>query len=122
MPIGKDSITKRVAKVEEPAITKEATEKPAVKPTAKTGATTAKNSGAKKPAAKTTAKSTSAATKSTTTAAKPAAKKAPVKTAEVKVGVIANVAPETVEKVVGHKENDAVEKVSIGEDMPVHLL
>ena len=93
MPIGKDSITKRVAKVDTTAVE---TEKPAVAPKAT----------AKKPATKTT---------TTTTAKKPAAKK-PATT------VIANVAPETVEAVIGHKENKEPQKVEIGTDLPYFLL
>ena len=91
MPIGKDSITKRVAKVE---TTVAETEKPA----------TAPKTTAKKPASKTTA-----------TTKKPASKK-PATT------VIANVAPETVAAVVGHRENDKFDKVELGESLPYYLL
>ena len=91
MPIGKDSITKRVAKVDTAVIE---AEKPAVAP---------KNT-AKKPA-----------TKATTTAKKPAAKK-PATT------VIANIAPETVKAVVGHKENEKFNKVELGQSLPYYLL
>ena len=73
MSLGKDSITKRVAKPAE---------------------------SAKKPAAK-----------------KPAAKKPAVKTA-----VITAVAPETVEKVVAHKESAPVEKFGLGQALPYYLL
>ncbi len=110
MPIGKDSITKRVAKTEEPA--KAEAVKTEAKPAAKK--TSASSACAKKTS--TTASSTKK-TSSTT------AKKAPAKkVAEVNTGVISNIAPETVEKVVGHKENDTVKKVSVGEEMPVYLL
>lgn len=132
MPIGKDSITKRVAKQAEPEKTTEkniapelvATSAAAPKATAKKAASTAKkptNSSAKKPAAK-----------------KPAAKKPTPKTETVTVkltppevdpkeklvdtAVIANIAPETVAAVTGHKENSGFEKVQVGEKMPVHLL
>ena len=91
MPIGKDSITKRVAKVD---TTVAKAEKPAVAP----------KTTAKKPASKTTA-----------TTKKPATKK-PATT------VIANIAPETVEAVVGHKENGKFDKVELGGNLPYYLL
>ena len=78
MSLGKDSITKRVAK---PAQEKKA-------------APAAKKAPAKKPAAK----------KETTAA------------------VLTNVAPETVEKVIGRAEDAAVVKVALGEKMPYYLL
>ena len=87
MPIGKDSITKRVAKTEvvaEPPVA-EAVEAPAVE--------TIKKAPAKKTSYTKTSKT-----------------------------VIANVAPETVEAVIGHKENKEVEKVEIGTDLPYYLL
>ena len=77
MPIGKDSITKRVAKTEvvTEAPVAEAVETPAVE--------TIKKAPAKK-----------------------------TSTAKTSKTVIANVAPETVEAVIGHKENKEVEKVT----------
>ncbi len=93
MPIGKDSITKRVAKIEEPIT--EVKEEAA--------------SPAKKPAAKKT---------TSTTAKKPAAKKSPV----VAASVGGNVSPETVEKVVGHKESAATLICAVGDDLPDYLL
>ena len=58
--------------------------------------------------------------------AKPAtqspAKKAPAKKAAPKTTVIPNVAPETVEKVIAHKEGDSVVKFSLGENLPYYLL
>lgn len=109
MPIGKDSIQKRVAKVE-------AHENIAPELVATTAAAPAKTATQKKTA---TTKST------TTTAKKPAAKK-PVapKTEQVKVEttVLTNVAPETVEKVIGHKEDEKYEKVQIGQKMPTFLM
>lgn len=109
MPIGKDSITKRVAKVspteeniapELVATTAAAPKKPATK----------KNTGTKS-----TAK---------TTAPKKESTAAEAKTAEAKVDttVLSNVAPETVEKVIGHKEDGKYDKVSIGDEMPNYLL
>ncbi len=102
MPIGKDSIKKRVAKVAETeAPAKE--EKPAKAP-AKKAASTAKKPAAVKPAAK------------------KAAPKAEAPVVEPATAVMGNVAPETVERVVGHAENAAVEHVQIGHKMPTHLL
>ncbi len=121
MPIGKDSIQKRVAKAtdtapaeavaevkdtpaEKPAAKKPATKKPAT--TQKASAATAeKKPAAKKPAAK-----------------KPAAPKATKPAAEPATAVMANVSPEVVEAVVGHEEGAAVEHVSIGDKMPTFLL
>ena len=89
MPIGKDSITKRVAKIE------------ANEPAAEIIDTTvlAEKSEEKKAPAK-----------------KTSTKKAPVK------AVLSNIAPETVEAVIGHKENKDIEKVEIGTDLPYYLL
>ena len=118
MPIGKDSIQKRVAKVEAPQ------ENIAPELVATTAAP-AKASTTKKT---TTAKSTTAksGTTKSTTAKKPAAPKKPAepKVEEVKVetAVLTNVAPETVEKVIGHKEDEKYEKVQIGQKMPNFLM
>ena len=114
MPIGKDSIQKRVAKVETTQ------DNMAPELVATTAAAPAKTSTTKKT---TTTKSTT--TKSTTTAKKPAVKKpAAPKVEEVKVetAVLTNVAPETVEKVIGHKEDEKYEKVQIGQKMPTFLM
>ena len=124
MPIGKDSITKRVAKTatEEKNIAPElvATTAAAPKTTAKkTTSTAAKkpaSSTAKKPAAKsTTAKKPAETKKETPTPPAEAPKK-------VDTAVIANIAPETVAAVIGHSEKSGFEKVQVGEPMPVHLL
>ena len=116
MPIGKDSITKRVAK-------------PQVAPEAKAATPETKVAATKAPAKKTTsttAKKTSATTTakkaSTTTAAKKPAAKKPATEKKVETAVLANVAPETVAAVTGHEENKGFEKVQVGEKMPVHLL
>jgi len=89
MPIGKDSITKRVAKVD---TTVAEAEKPVAPKTAPkkstTKATTAKKTATKKPA----------------------------------TTVIANIAPETVEAVVGHKEKGKFDKVELGQNLPYYLL
>lgn len=119
MPIGKDSITKRVAK--QPTEEKIAPE---------LVATTAAAPAAKAPAKKTTtstAKKTTTAAKKPSTAKKPAAPKPePVTEAAeapvVETAVLANVSPETVAAVIGHKEKEAVEIVQIGGKMPAHLL
>ena len=79
MSLGKDSITKRVAK---PAQEKKA-------------APAAKKAPAKKPAAKKAAPATA---------------------------VLTNVAPETVEKVIGRAETAAIVKVALGEKLPYYLL
>ena len=103
MPIGKDSITKRVAKT-----TTE--EKIAPELVATTAAAPAKKAPAKK---------------TPSTAKKPAAKKTAAPKAEapaVETAVLANVSPETVAAVIGHKENEKYEKVQIGQKMPDFLL
>lgn len=138
MPIGKDSITKRVAK-QEPA--KESNIAPELV------ATTAAAPAEKKPAAKKTsytAKKTASTTKKTTsttkadsTAKKPAAKKPSPKAKTVTekltpptavdeklvdTAVLANIAPETVAAVIGHEEKAPSEIVQIGGKLPTHLL
>ena len=60
------------------------------------------------------------AKKASTTRSTPkqsAAKAAPVKTA-----VVSKIAPEVVEKVTGHSEKAAVEKVTLGAELPYYLL
>ena len=115
MPIGKDSITKRVAKQTEEKIAPELVATTAAAPAPK----------------KAPAKKTSTA-KKTTTAKKPAAPKAepkkeapvetPVEAPVVETAVLANVSPETVAAVIGHKEDAKYEKVQIGQKMPDFLL
>ena len=137
MPIGKDSITKRVAK-QTPAndivtetLTPPQTEDKNIAPelVATVGVAPAKTTK-KAPAKKTTTTSKTTASKATTAKStaekKPAApKKSASKPAEAKTvetTVLANVAPETVEKVIGHKEDEKYEKVQIGQKMPDFLL
>ena len=96
MPIGKDSITKRVAKIETAVPSAQETEK--IEKTESTPKTTATTNTKKAPAKKTTTP------------------KAPAKT------VITNIAPETVAAVIGHKENTNFKKVEIGSDLPYYLL
>ena len=133
MPIGKDSITKRVAKQAEPEKSTEkniapelvATSAAAPKVTAKKASSTA----AKKPATSTAKKPTNSSAKKPA-AKKPAATKKETLTPPteapstplVDTAVLANVSPETVAAVTGHKENSGFEKVQVGEKMPVHLL
>ena len=125
MPIGKDSIKTRVAKVaaEAPAETVQVEAPAEVKPAAKKPAT-------RKPAAPKAPKA-----EGETAAKKPATttKKAPAvmlqghtdmvgeKTA-VDTAVLANVSPETVAAVIGHDEKKPSEKVQIGQKMPSYLL
>ena len=130
MPIGKDSIKTRVAKVS----ATEVAEAPAAEVQAP-----AKKTAPKKPAApkapKAESKTAPAKKPATTKAAapkKPAAKKpaapkapkaeAPVATPAVETAVLANVAPETVAAVIGHDEKKAADKVKIGQKLPTHLL
>lgn len=169
MPIGKSSITKRVAKQTQPdnAPQKETSIAPELVATVGAPAQTAKKETAQKqpakkapakktetPAKKTTStetkkptasssksasKSTSAsASKSASSTKKSAPKKDTVKVTltppevapeptikksrAVTTGVLSGVAPETVEKVTGHKENTGFEKFSFGDELPVHLL
>lgn len=116
MPIGKDSIQKRVAKVEveeniAPELVATTAAAPAKKASpAKSSRTTAKKPAEKKPTEK-------------KAAAKPAQKKAEaVEATEPKAAVLTNIAPEVVEKVIGHKENEKYEKVQIGDKMPTFLM
>lgn len=127
MPIGKDSITKRVAKQTDTVTAKE--EKIAPELVATTAA--APKAPAKKTStASTAAKKTASTAKKTTTAKKPAAPKAevkaedvaPVEEKKVETAVLANVSPETVAAVIGHKEDEKYEKVQIGQKMPSFLL
>ena len=125
MPIGKDSITKRVAKTtaDEKNIAPELV--------ATTAAAPAANAPAKKTTAKkaTTTKTSAAKPTTKAPAKKPVAKKEPAKEAitpaeekTVETAVLTNVAPETVAAVIGHKEDEKYEKVQIGQKMPDFLL
>lgn len=121
MPIGKDSIQKRVAKTTEAA---PAMEVAAVSTAAETVAETVAETAAAevKPAAKKKAAPKTAAPKAN---GETAPKTAPKKRAPAKkpaTTILSNVAPETVEAVVGHKENAKVEHVQIGSKMPDYLL
>jgi len=121
MPIGKDSIKKRVAKVAEPA-QEVVAEQPAKSVAAPKATTVAKKPAA--PKAATTAKKPAAP--KTTAAKKPAAKKPAAPKAEAAkqpaTAVLSNVAPETVKAVIGHAEEKPVVKIQLGGKLPVHLL
>ena len=118
MPIGKDSIKNRVAKAtpatEETTPKTAAPKAPAKKPAAKAPAKAATTKAAPKTAAKAPAKAPAAK--------KPAAPKAPAKKTEPTTTVMGNVAPETVEKVIGHPETQKAATVAIGGKLPTHLL
>ena len=150
MPIGKDSITKRVAKQAEPAAEKQSTPKtkapvkteekniapelvattaaapkkaPAKKATTTSTAKKTTTSAAKKTSSTATKPATATAKKTTTAAKKPTVKAEPEKVAPaVETAVLTNVAPETVAAVIGHKEDEKYEKVQIGQKMPDFLL
>lgn len=121
MPIGKDSIKTRVAKVTAAEVAAEETAKaetPAeVKAPAKKPAT--KKAPAKAPAAKAPAKKPATAK---APAKKPAAKAAAPKAEEPATAVLSNVSPETVAAVIGHEETKPSDKVKIGQKLPTHLL
>ena len=118
MPIGKDSIKTRVAKVSAEAaapavdLPAEPVAEPAPVEAAETVAEApAVASADSKPAPKKRASGSS-------TRKKPAAPKAE----QPATAVLSNVAPETVEAVVGHKEGEKVEHVQVGQKMPNYLL
>ncbi len=128
MPIGKDSITKRVAKTtnEEniaPELVATTAAAPAKKAPAKKSTSTAKKTATastekkiastKKPAAKKTAPTAKVVTETLTP---------PTEAPVVETAVLANVSPETVAAVIGHKEDEKYEKVQIGQKMPDFLL
>ena len=126
MPIGKDSIKNRVAKAA--PTTEEATPKTAAPKTATTKPAAAKKPATKAPAkapAKTAAKTTAPKAAAKPAAKKPAAPKTPAKKiekVEPATAVMGNVAPETVEKVIGHPETQKAATVAIGGKLPTHLL
>lgn len=120
MPIGKDSITKRVAKPASPEAKAAESKAPAKKTSAPK--TTAKEEKIAPELVATVAAPKKAPAKKTTTSAKKPAAKKPAAEKKVETTVLANVSPETVAKVTGHEENKGFEKVQVGEKMPVHLL
>ena len=139
MPIGKDSITKRVIGTTEtpaqrpikPAVKTAPKVEPKLKegvlptPTAPKGLENVEASQSEtepkaepkaEPKPKAPAKS-----KSAPKAVKPALPAEPVKT-EPATAVMGNISPEVVEKVTGHPENTASKPVQITDDMPNYLL
>ena len=126
MPIGKDSITKRVAKTTtEEKIAPELVATVAAAP--KAPAKKASTASTAKKTASTTAKKATTAKKPASTATKPkadatVAPAAVVEEKKVDTAVLANVSPETVAAVIGHKEDEKYEKVQIGGKMPTFLL
>ena len=126
MPIGKDSIQKRVAKATETAPVEEVKAEvaaPAEKPAAKK-ATAAKSASAGTEKTATAASGTKKAASGTKKAAAPktTASKAEKKPVETATAVLSNVAPETVAAVIGHDEKKPADKVQIGQKMPNYLL
>ncbi len=123
MPIGKDSITKRVARTQNeeniaPELVATVAAAPAPK---KPTAPKAKSAPAKKTSP--TEKTTTQAKRSTsTTTKKPVDATAPKAEKAVETTVLSNVSPETVKAVIGHAENEKYEKVRIGQKMPDFLL
>jgi len=111
MPIGKDSITKRVAKT---------TNEEKIAP--ELVATTAAAPAAKAPAKKTTTAKKTTAKKTAPVKEAAVAEAAVEATPVVETAVLANVSPETVAAVIGHKEDEKYEKVQIGQKMPDFLL
>lgn len=132
MPIGKDSITKRVAKTTteekiapELVATTAAAPAPEKKAPAKKSTTSTKKtstSAGTKKTTSTTKKTTSTAKKPAVKPAEPKVETAPAKEIVVETAVLSNVAPETVAAVIGHKEDEKYEKVQIGQKMPDFLL
>ncbi len=118
MPIGKDSIQKRVAKVAAPEQQEEEKKTPVETSTKVAEKPAAKPAATKKPAAE---KSAAKPAAPKAPAKKPATAKKPADTAPA-TAVMANVSPETVEKVVGHAEGAPEKHVQIGHKMPTHLL
>ena len=134
MPIGKDSIKTRVAKVAPAEDTAKAETPAEVKPAkapAKKAATPKKPATPKAPKAE---GETAKAPAKKAAPKKPAAPKAPkaeavaetsapvVEAPAVETAVLANVSPETVAAVIGHDEKKPADKVQIGQKMPTHLL
>ena len=119
MPIGKDSIQKRVAK-NAPAATPATEVKEPVTESKKEAQAPAKPAAKKSAPKKQTAKKAENAPAKKKTAKKSSAKKAPAK--KTATTVIADISPEVVEKTVGHPEGSPKKPVKIGEKLPTYLL
>ena len=70
----------------------------------------------------TPAKTSTAAVAKKAATTKSAPKQADAKAAPVKTAVVSKIAPEVVEKVTGHSEKAAVEKITLGGELPYYLL
>ena len=125
MPIGKDSIKTRVAKVAATEVAApETSVAEATAPIAE-AAPVAKNPAPAKSTPKKRSTGTASAATTGTTAKKkttPKAEKPAEAPATIDTAVLANVAPETVEAMVGHKEDAKIEHVQVGQKMPNYLL
>lgn len=117
MPIGKDSIRKRVIGAEcedcgscEKKPVAGTKDNKAGKATKTTATNTVNTNTKKAPAKRAPAQK------------KPAASTEPVAAPSVTESVLTNVSPAVVEAVVGHKENECVEHIQILDDMPHYLL
>ncbi len=119
MPVGKDSIQKRVAKVAAPAEKVETPDANEGLTTTTEKATPAKTAPKKVAAPK---KTTAPKTKKTTAPKAAPAPAAPARTEAPTTTVLGQVAPETVEKVIGHAESAPTEHIQIGTKMPHYLL
>lgn len=123
MPIGKDSIKTRVAKVtpaeETPKVEAPVEEKPAPKKPA-----TRKPSAPKTPKVEgeAVAAAPKAPRKRTPSESRTPKAQPPVETPAVDTAVLGNVSPETVAAVIGHDEKKPSDKVQIGQKLPRHLL
>ena len=134
MPIGKDSIKTRVAKVaadepkveaakaETPAEVKPAPKKTATKKAAAPKAPKAEGEATAKAPAKKAAPKKPALPKPSVSADKAPEVETPAVAPAVDTAVLANVSPETVAAVIGHDEKKPSDKVQIGQKMPTHLL
>ena len=130
MPIGKDSIQKRVAKnttteqptpVTQPVVEETKPVEPAKPATQKKTTSTQKKSSTTTTKKKSTSTTTTAQKKPTTR--KTTTQKPPEPTTtEPITTIIANISPEVVEKVVGHEEGQAAEHIQIGKKLPTYLL
>lgn len=68
------------------------------------------------------AKTATAAVAKKASTTRSAPKQSAAKVAPVKTSVVSKIAPEVVEKVTGHSEKAAVEKIALGNELPYYLL
>lgn len=135
MPVGKDSIRKRVIQTEVAPTSIPPHEQDVPQNHASASANVPASASANAEAS-TPAPAKRPGRPRKTTSAVPSAVDAPVKTAEMAsiptadtpiptapaTAVVSNISPEVVEKVVGHAESKDVEHVQITDDMPHYLL